>query len=43
MLEETLDDRIIALETKAADEYSQSCLEGSRSALRSRRCGWVKS
>jgi len=33
MQEETLDDRIIALKTRAADDYSQACLEGARRAL----------
>lgn len=33
MPERTLDDRIIALKTQAADEYTESCLEGARRAL----------
>jgi len=33
MQAETLDDRIVALKTRAADGYSQSCLEGARRAL----------
>lgn len=33
MQDQTLDDRIVALKAKAADDYSRSCLEAARHAL----------